>query len=74
MFRGCESIISLPDISKWDTSNVEKMCNLFEDCKLLFSLPDISKWNISKVRDFNELFIGCKDSLNISSKFKIKDS
>ena len=41
---------NLPDISKWDTSKVENMCNLFAKCSSLVSIPDISKWNISKVK------------------------
>ena len=33
IFEGCESLISLPDISKWDTKNVTDISNLFHDCK-----------------------------------------
>ena len=40
----CESLISLPDISEWDTSNVNYMSFMFEGCNSLKSLPDISKW------------------------------
>ena len=29
MFIGCESLILLPDISKWDTSNVTEMISMF---------------------------------------------
>ena len=42
MFSGCNSLISLPDISKWDTSNVKFMSDMFSGCKSLISLPDIS--------------------------------
>ena len=49
MFYLCSSLISLPDISKWDTSNVEYMEGVFYGCESLISLPDISKWNIDKV-------------------------
>ena len=45
MFSGCESLISLPDISKWNTGNVKSMENMFSGCKSLISLPDLSKWN-----------------------------
>ena len=31
MFYGCSSLISLPDISKWDTKNVN-MSNMFDKC------------------------------------------
>ena len=38
MFTGCSSLISLPDISKWDTSNVDNIDNFFSGCKSLISL------------------------------------
>ena len=47
---------SLPDISKWDTSNVTNMKNMFSYCKLLTALPDISNWNTSKVTSMKEMF------------------
>ena len=31
MFKGCKLLISLPDISKWDTSNVNNMSNMFNN-------------------------------------------
>ena len=47
MFFQCESLISLPDISKWNISNVKTMGSMFVKCKSLKSLPDISKWDTS---------------------------
>ena len=32
MFKGCSSLISLPDISKWDTKNITNMNFMFEEC------------------------------------------
>ena len=29
MFRGCNSLKSLPDISKWDTQKVNDMSHMF---------------------------------------------
>ena len=49
MFSGCKSLLSLPNISKWNTSNVTNMSCLFDKCNSLSSLPDISKWNTSNV-------------------------
>ena len=49
MFDGCCSLISLPDIHNWNTSNVNNMSSIFYHCSLLQSLPDISKWNTTKV-------------------------
>ena len=43
LFRGCKSLLSLPDISKWNTNNVIDMEGIFDGCKSLSSLPDISK-------------------------------
>ena len=45
MFEKCHSLISLPDISKWNISNIIDMRRIFENCNSLISLPDISKWN-----------------------------
>ena len=44
MFNGCSSLISLPDLSKWDTKNT-KMYSMFNGYSSLISLPDLSKWN-----------------------------
>ena len=42
MFCGCDSLIALPDISKWNTSNVKAMNYMFSGCNSLIVLPDIS--------------------------------
>ena len=57
IFNGCKSLVSLPDISKWDTSNVLDMSYMFNECSLLVSLPDISKWNTSNVLDMCKIFL-----------------
>ena len=46
LFSHCESLESLPDISKWNTNNVTDINNLFSDWESLETLPDISKWYI----------------------------
>ena len=33
MFDYCKSLISLPDISKWNTQNVTDMNSIFDYCK-----------------------------------------
>ena len=43
MFRGCNSISYLLDISNWNTSNVTDMRDMFYDCSSLSSLRNISK-------------------------------
>ena len=47
IFSGCSSLILLPDISKWDTNNVQDMSYIFSGCSSLRLLPDISKWNVN---------------------------
>ena len=32
MFSGCSSLLSLPDISKWNTKNVTNICYMFRNC------------------------------------------
>ena len=59
MFSQCSALLSLPDISKWDTKNVTSMCNMFQECSSLTCLPDISKWNTSNVKDMKYMFYGC---------------
>ena len=60
MFCGCISLISLPDISKWNTNNVTDMSWMFCRCESLISLPDISKWNTNNVTNMDYMFNGCK--------------
>ena len=45
LFCNCLSLQSIPDISKWNVSNVTNISCLFEGCSKLKSLPDLSKWN-----------------------------
>ena len=62
---GCDELLSLPDIDKWDMKNVTNMSYIFSFCKSLFSLPDISKWNISNVKDMSGMFKFCKSLLSL---------
>ena len=49
MFCDCQSLISFPDISKWDIHKVLSMINMFGGCQSLISLPNISKWNTHNI-------------------------
>ena len=74
MFFGCSSLSSLPDISKWNTINVNDMRFMFYGCSSLSSLPDISKWNTINVNVMRYMFYGCSNiifSKLIKSKFKL---
>ena len=65
MFRDCESLLSISDISKWSTSNINNMSHTFGYCKSLISLPDISKWNTSNVNDMSYMFRDCESLISI---------
>ena len=56
MFANCESLLSLPDISKMKTNNIIDMSYMFSNCKSLSSLPDISKWNTNNVSSIRYIF------------------
>ena len=66
MFNGCNSLISLPDISKWNVGNAKDFSCMFYDCKALYSLPKISRWNINKVTEMNNMFTNCRQMTEIS--------
>ena len=57
LFFECKSLITLPDISKWNTFNVENMRYTFFKCNSLISLPDISKWNTLFVENIECMFL-----------------
>ena len=57
MFSNCSSLISLPDISKWNTNNVKDMSYMFYYCSSLVSLPDVSEWNTNNVTDMSRCFL-----------------
>ena len=64
MFGKCCSLISLVDISKWDTSKVTNMLSIFSKCYSLALLPDISKWNFSNINNMNYMLYECFNFLN----------
>jgi len=59
MFDKCSSLISLPDISNWNTNNVKNMSYMFYECSSLISLPDISNWKTNNVKDMHCMFDEC---------------
>jgi len=38
LFSDCSSLISLPDISKWDTKNVIGITKIFSNCSFIQEL------------------------------------
>ena len=69
MFHGCSSLVTLPDISKWNIINVTCKTYMFADYYSIESFPDISKWNISKLAYIEGIFDRCKFSLKNLFKF-----
>ena len=65
MFRGCDSLLSLPDISHLNTTNVTDISGMFSGCKKLKYLPDILDWNTSNINDINDLFRECESLVAI---------
>ena len=59
IFSNCSSLISLPDISSWETSKIIDMNKIFYNCKSLSSIPDISKRDISNVIYMDKMFYNC---------------
>ena len=62
IFKGCESLTSLPDISNLNTINVKDMNGMFLGCNSLLPLPNLSNWKISKVKNMNNMVLECKSS------------
>ena len=58
-------IYNLPDISKWNMSNVENINGLFYGCSSLKSLPDISHWNTNNIENMEGLFYECINLIQI---------
>ena len=56
VFSYCESLVYLPDLSKWNTGKVNDISAFFARCSSLKSLPDISKWNTENVTDMSNMF------------------
>ena len=54
MFNGCKYLISLPDISKWNTNNIIDMDYMFNGCK---SLKMVGNTNFSDFKiDWDKKF------------------
>ena len=75
MFYNCESLISIADISYWNTNNIINLNYMFYNCRSLKSLPDISKWNTNKVIDISYMFFNCSSLQNLPdiSKWNINN-
>ena len=59
MFEGCSSLLSLPDISKWNINNVNDIKCMFSGCSSLSNLNGIHKWNTTNITNMECLLEGC---------------
>ena len=65
MLYNC-SLITLPDISKWDTSNATYMIGIFSNCYLSKSLPDISKWDTQNIINMEYILYSYKSLISLA--------
>ncbi|MGO5097164.1 BspA family leucine-rich repeat surface protein [Agathobaculum sp. LCP25S3_E8] len=63
-----DKVLTIPDVSNWDTSNVVGMSELFSGCEKLTSV-DLTKWKTDNVTSMYGMFKGCKalTELDLSS-------
>ena len=63
-----DKVLTIPDVSNWDTSNVVGMSELFSGCEKLTSV-DLTKWKTDNVASMYGMFKGCKalTELDLSS-------
>ena len=74
MFYECCSLRVLPDISKWDTSQVTNMSNMFAKCSSLSNKPDISQSNMSNVNNISNMFKECQLLQSIPNIYNLNNN
>ena len=70
MFNECQLLLSVSQISNWDSSHITTMKCMFNRCKNLISLPDISYLNTSLVKNMSFLFSRCKSLVSLPDIFR----
>ena len=55
----------MPDISKWNLSNIININGLFAGCLSLKELPDISKWNLNNIFTLKNVFSYCYSLISL---------
>lgn len=58
MFRNCELLASVGDISNWKTHNLTTTERMFNGCSNLTEL-DLSNWDVKNVTRINSMFANC---------------
>jgi len=59
LFSNCYSIVTYPDISKWNTSKVEFMKFMFFNCYSLSEMANVNGLKTAKKSATNFMFRGC---------------
>ena len=59
-FGSCAVLKELPDLSKWDTYNVEDMSLMFYGCESLKEKPPFDKWDHTYLISADGIFEKCK--------------
>ena len=70
-FYHCESLLTLPDISTWNTDNLFYCNNLFSKCLSLAFLPKVDIWNTPSILDANNMFTENINCVKIPNNFEI---
>ena len=68
LFYECNLLESIPDISKWNISNVKYIHGIFSGCKSLKSLPDISEWDTSNIIYMDGCYSDLSSLIPLSNK------
>ena len=56
LFSRCSKLTNLPDISKWDISNLKNINGMFFNCLSLTTIPDLSNWKSNNNINIDFLF------------------
>ena len=64
MFKGCSSLKSLPNISKWNTCSLKNKRDLFVGCSSLKSFPEIKIGNKINISFTGATCVGCNCLFN----------
>lgn len=70
MFGQNPELLEIPDISNWNTKNLQYMSLLFYMNKKLVKLPDKSKWNTGNVKALVCVFGDCESLEYLPDKGK----
>ena len=72
IFADCNSLKEIPNIFKWDTTNVETMKYMFSKCHSLKNISYLQNLNTLNVKDMSGLFEECisLESLSALSNWK----